>query len=53
MDDPCKHCTIADEKKYKYDRFKCEKPCGPAKSYQESEKRLMEIIRGKLPDIKW
>lgn len=47
MDHPCKECDKANNKKYKYELFKCEKPCRLAKDWKRCNEDLIDILSGK------
>ena len=47
MDNPCKYCDKADEKKWKHDLLKCDKPCNKAKQWKKCQEDLITIIGGK------
>ena len=46
MDNPCKYCDIADDKKYKYDLLKCKKPCRLGKDWKRCYGDLIDILKG-------
>lgn len=47
MDHPCKECDKANNRKYKYELFKCEKPCRLAKAWKRCNEDLIDILSGK------
>lgn len=49
MNNPCEHCDKADKKRQEY--FKCDNPCGQAKSCYENNKILLDAFRGFMPQI--
>ena len=50
MNKPCENCNQADHKKYKYDYFKCEKPCNNAKQCKKNDELLMHVLGGERLD---
>ena len=50
MNKPCENCNQADNKKYKYDYFKCEKPCNNAKQCKKNDELLMRALSGERLD---
>ena len=43
---PCDNCDKADNKKYKYDYFKCKKPCNNAKQCKKNDEALLKVLSG-------
>lgn len=50
MNQPCEHCDKANHKKYKYDYFKCEKPCNNAKQCKKNDEALLKALSGERID---
>ncbi len=50
MNQPCEHCDKANHKKYKYDYFKCEKPCNNAKQCKKNDEALLKVLNGERLD---
>lgn len=49
MNKPCEHCEKADKRS---DYFKCDNPCNSAKQCYENDKKLMDVFKGFMPDLK-
>ena len=46
MDNPCKYCGKADDRKNTV--LKCDKPCSQGKAWYECEKKLIDILSGRI-----
>lgn len=46
MENPCRHCDKADDRKETV--LKCDKPCRQGKDWYECEKLVIEFLQGKI-----
>ena len=46
MNKPCENCNKADNRKYKSDYFKCEKPCERAKMCKRNDEQFLKMLKG-------
>ena len=48
MNKPCEHCEKADGRE---DYLKCDNPCQTAKKCYESDRKLLNVLAGFMPEI--
>ena len=51
MNKPCSHCEKAIIDRVGY--FKCDTPCNNAKRCYENDVKLLDVLRGYMPDIQY
>lgn len=49
MNKPCEHCEKADKRR---DYFKCDNPCNNAKQCYENDKKMIDVLKGFMPEVK-